>query len=449
MSLHRGAASYGAGVTSTPEPLLPGRVALLRRTPAAIVVGVGCALALLGLSLLAEGIQHLVWDDLSDAVGVDSDRWWWIVTVLTVTGFLVGLVVRFAPGHAGPDPATAELVASPLPGIALPGLAVVLVLMLAGGVSLGPENPIMLLNGSLTVLIGMKVLPRIAPPEWLGCSVAGTIGAMFGTPVAAALMLTEAQMGDPRIPLWHRLFAPLVSAASGSATMLLLSDLQMQIDVPGYEGFHLGDVAWAVGVALLTALLGLAASYLITPLHRAFQTISNPVLMLTVGGFVLGWLGVLGGPETLFKGLDEMKDVSANIADYSNGDLVLMTVVKVAALLVAAAAGFRGGRIFPAVFIGVVAGWAVVGFFDSAPPAVVVAAGALGITIAATRSGWLSLFLAATVVPDLELLPILLIATLVVWLLVEGRHELRADPLPARLPDPGPGPGVGQDRVRD
>ncbi|MDF1603688.1 ion channel protein [Nocardioides sp. YIM 152315] len=425
-------------MTGTPERALPGRLDLLRQTPAAIVVGVGCGLTLLGLSLLAELLQDLVWDDLSGALGVDPDTWWWIVAVLTATGLLVGLVVRFAPGHAGPDPATAELISSPLPASALPGVAAALVLMLAGGVSLGPENPIMLVNGSLTVLIGLKLLPRVAPPEWLSWSVAGTIGAMFGTPVAAALMLTEAQPGDPRIPLWNRLFAPLVSAASGSATMLLLSDMDMHLDVPGYEGFHLGDVAWAVAVALLTALLGLAASYLITPLHRLFQRITNPVLALTVGGFVLGWLGVLGGRETLFKGLDEMKSVTDHVADYSNGELALMVVVKLAALLVAAASSFRGGRIFPAVFVGVVAGWTVTGVFDSAPPAVVVAAGALGITIAATRSGWLSLFLAATVVPDVDLLPILLIATLAVWLLVAGRHELRADPpVPATgAPDP-------------
>ena len=58
------------------------------------------------------------------------------------------------------------------------------------------------------------------------------------------------------MPLWNRLFAPLVSAAAGSATMLLLSDMDMRLKIPDYAGFHLGDVAWAIGVALLTASLG-------------------------------------------------------------------------------------------------------------------------------------------------------------------------------------------------
>lgn len=45
----------------------------------------------------------------------------------------------------------------------------------------------------------------------------------------------------------------------------------------------------------------------------------------------------------------------------------------------------------------------------------------LGILLAVTRQGWLSLFMAAVVVPDLRMLPILIIASLPAWLLVTGR----------------------------
>jgi len=73
-----------------PEPL-----ELLRQTPAAVVVGIGCGLTLIGLSALAEAIQRLVWDDLTDALGVDADAWWWIVLVLTATGawLAIGLLL--------------------------------------------------------------------------------------------------------------------------------------------------------------------------------------------------------------------------------------------------------------------------------------------------------------------------------------------------------------------
>lgn len=420
-------------MTSETAATPPGPLELLRLTPVALAVGVGCGLALIGLSLLAEQLEDLVWDDLSSALGVDPDRWWWIVLVLTVTGFLVGLVLRFAPGHAGPDPATTELVSEPLPGSALPGLAVALVLVLAGGVSLGPENPILTINASLTVLLGVRLLPRVGQGAWMGLSLAGTVGAMFGTPVAAALTLTEVIAADASTaPLWNRLFGPLVSAAGGSATMLALSDLDMHLDVPAYPGFHLGDLGYAILITFATAGIGLVAVYLLPPVHAAFHRVRSPVVMLTLGGFALGWLGALGGQESLFKGLQQMKDVSSDIGDYSNGDLLLLVVVKLAALVVAAAASFRGGRIFPSVFIGVVSGWAVTGIFDFIEPALAVGAGCLGVCITATRNGWLALFLAVTVVPDIELLPVLLMAALPAWLLVADRPLLVVHPAPGR-----------------
>lgn len=50
-----------------------------------------------------------------------------------------------------------------------------------------------------------------------------------------------------------------------------------------------------------------------------------------------------------------MQQMVANQA-FSTSDYFLLAVIKLAALVVAAASGFRGGRIFPAVFVGVALG---------------------------------------------------------------------------------------------
>jgi hypothetical protein len=47
-----------------------------------------------------------------------------------------------------------------------------------------------------------------------------------------------------------------------------------------------------------------------TPVHTLFHRFRSPVLALAIGGIVLGLLGVLGGPLTLFKRLDEMKELA-------------------------------------------------------------------------------------------------------------------------------------------
>ncbi|HBU6421404.1 TPA: ion channel protein, partial [Klebsiella pneumoniae] len=45
----------------------------------------------------------------------------------------------------------------------------------------------------------------------------------------------------------------------------------------------------------------------------------------------------------------------------------------------------------------------------------------LGMVLVVTRDGWLSLFMAAVVVPDTTLLPLLCMVMLPAWLLLAGR----------------------------
>lgn len=86
--------------------------------------------------------------------------------------------------------------------------------------------------------------------------------------------------------------------------------------------------------------------------------------------------------------------------------------MKLAALVVAAACGFRGGRIFPAVFVGVALGLMLHEHVDAVPAAITVSCSILGLVLVVTRDAWLSLFMAAVVVPDTTLLPLLCIVML-------------------------------------
>lgn len=102
-------------------------------------------------------------------------------------------------------------------------------------------------------------------------------------------------------------------------------------------------------------------------------------------------------------------------------DYMLIALVKLAALVLAAACGFRGGRIFPAVFVGVALGLMLHAHVDAVPAAITVSCAILGLTLVVTRDGWLSLFMAAVVVPDSTLLPLLCIVMLPAWLLLAGK----------------------------
>lgn len=191
----------------------------------------------------------------------------------------------------------------------------------------------------------------------------------------------------------------------------------------------MGDLLAALVVASAGALLALCAVRAFPYVHGAFARLRHPMLALPLGGVVLGLLGALGGHLTLFKGLDEVAELAADPDGWSAGQFATMTVVKLAAMLVAASCGFRGGRIFPAVFVGSALGLTAHALVPGVHPSVGVAAGVLGVLLAITRQGWLSLFVAAVLVTSASVIALLCIASLPAWLLVTGRPQmqLRAD----------------------
>ncbi|WP_120495086.1 ion channel protein [Escherichia coli] len=395
------------------------RTMLLLSLPA-VAIGIASSLILIVVMKIASALQNLLWQRLPGTLGIAQDSPLWIIGVLTLTGIAVGLVIRFSQGHAGPDPACEPLIGAPVPPSALPGLIVALILGLAGGVSLGPEHPIMTVNIALAVAIGARLLPRVNRMEWTILASAGTIGALFGTPVAAALIFSQTLNGSSEVPLWDRLFTPLMAAAAGALTTGLFFHPHFSLPIAHYGQMEMTDILSGAIVAAIAIAAGMVAVWCLPRLHAMMNQMKNPVLVLGIGGFILGILGVIGGPVSLFKGLDEMQQMVANQA-FSTSDYFLLAVIKLAALVVAAASGFRGGRIFPAVFVGVALGLMLHEHVPAVPAAITVSCAILGIVLVVTRDGWLSLFMAAVVVPNTTLLPLLCIVMLPAWLLLAGK----------------------------
>ncbi len=417
-------------------PATPARTLLPSIVPA-LVVGVVCSLVLVGVEVSARQLQALLWEIVPDALGIGRYSVVWMFVVLVATGVAVGLVVWKAPGHAGPDPATVGLDAPVLPPVVLPGLVLATGLMLAGGPSLGPENPVITVNVALAVWLGGRFVPRAPGRMWPALAEAATMGALFGTPVAAALVISEALAGQRQKAqglLWDSLFPPLTAAAAGSLTVSLVDHPSFDLDLPPFGHPGLGDLLAACVVASAGAVLGMAAVYAFPFVHGAFGRLRHPMLMLPAGGAVLGALAALGGHLTLFKGLDEITTLAHDPDGWTAGEFAVMAVVKLAALLVAASCGFRGGRIFPAVFVGTALGLCAHALVPEVPPAVGVSSAVLGVLLAVTRQGWVSLFVAAVLVSSPGILALLCMVSLPAWLLVTGRPQmqLREDGTPVR-----------------
>jgi H+/Cl- antiporter ClcA len=241
--------------------------------------------------------------------------------------------------------------------------------------------------------------------------------------------------------LWDRLFLPLVAAGAGSITMTLLDHPTFLVSMPAYTTIHPVDLLSGLTIGVVATAIGLVAVFLFPLVHRFFHRIGNPVLYITLGGAVLGVLGAIGGPITLFKGLAQMSELVQGRAEFSGWQLLGIVAVKVVALVVAASAGFRGGRIFPAVFIGSAVGVLANAVVPSVPLAVAVGCGILGLTLAIARDGWVALFVAAAVTGSAAMLPLLCLIVLPTWLMVSRAPLMlipAAEPPVADKPSPSP-----------
>ncbi|MCV3304622.1 ion channel protein, partial [Leclercia adecarboxylata] len=286
-------------------------------------------------------------------------------------------------------------------------------------------HPVMAVNIALAVAVGSRILPRVNTLDWTILASAGTIGALFGTPVAAALIFSQTLSGNADIPLWDRLFAPLLSAAAGALTTSLFFHPHFSLPIAHYSQMQLADIFSGAIVAAIAIALGMVAVWCLPRLHRLMHRLKHPVLILGMGGLIMGILGAVGGNITLFKGLDEMQQMAFSQV-FTVSDYLLFALIKLAALVVAAACGFRGGRIFPAVFVGVALGLMLHEHVEAVPAAITISCSILGLVLVVTRDAWLSLFMAAVVVPDTTLLPLLCIVMLPAWLLLAGRPMLAA-----------------------
>ena len=365
---------------------------MLLLAPPALIIGVASSLILIVIMKVAAVLQSVLWTSLPSTVGLNASSPTWVILILTLTGIAVGLVIRYSPGHAGPDPATEPLIGAPVDTAALPGLIIALIIGLAGGVSLGPEHPVMAVNIALAVAVGSRILPRVNTLDWTILASAGTIGALFGTPVAAALIFSQTLSGNADIPLWDRLFAPLLSAAAGALTTSLFFHPHFSLPIAHYSQMQLADIFSGAIVAAIAIALGMVAVWCLPRLHRLMHRLKHPVLILGMGGLIMGILGAIGGNITLFKGLDEMQQMAFSQV-FTVSDYLLFALIKLAALVVAAACGFRGGRIFPAVFVGVALGLMLHEHVEAVPAAITISCSILGLVLVVTRDAWLSLFM--------------------------------------------------------
>jgi H+/Cl- antiporter ClcA len=338
----------------------------------ASLLGIPIALVAFSFLQLTAHLQGWMYEDLPKALGL-GDPAWWPVPVLVIGGLLVALTIRYLPGRGGEVPvegfhagggfaAPAELV----------GIALAAVITLGCGAVLGPEAPLIALGGGLGAL-AIRAGKRDAPPQAVALiGAAGSFAAistLLGSPLPAAFLLMEiAGIGGAMTSL---MLAPgLLAAGIGALIFVGLDSLtglgstSLSIpDLPSVGSPTIAEFGWALVIGVAAVFLGTG----IRRLGKGLQDVVERHLLVAVpaAGLVVALLAILYAQTTgkavsdvLFSGQEQLGPLVSHSAEYSVGTLLLLVLCKGIAYGTCLSS-FRGGPVFPAMFLGAAGGMAM------------------------------------------------------------------------------------------
>jgi H+/Cl- antiporter ClcA len=438
----------------TSQPTEPSRemaVTYLRVVALAALIGIPAAVA----AALFLGVIHAsetwLWHDLPAALGFDAPPWFLIVGLPVIGALLVVAARQFLPGDGGHSPLEG-LKAGGTPLAHVPGVILAATGTLAFGAVLGPEMPVIALGAAVGVLANRLV--RLGPREQTAVANAGSfsaISALFGGPLVAGMLLVESglSMGTALLPA---LLPGLVAAGIGYLVFVGLGSWEglnapgLQVpNLPPYDGEIVADLILAIAVGLVAGLVLAGVRELGRRIDGVQPRAGMPVLLLA-GGLAIGLLALVGqglgadSQDVLFSGQASLGAVTGASSLWL---VLVLLITKGLAYAVSLGAGFRGGPIFPAIFVGVAVASIPVVALGSSPTWAIAVGSAAGMA-AQTRLLISPLLLASLLVgPEgSDLIPAAVLAAATAWILATALERRRLPPepepegRPAAVPEP-------------
>jgi H+/Cl- antiporter ClcA len=342
--------------------------ALGRALGVASAVAVPISLAALAFLALIQQVTDWLWTDIPEAAGFAADSWWWVLLIPTVGGLLAGLAVRHLPGRGGHDPIDG-FSAKPVAPDAIAGVVLAALASLAFGAVIGPEAPLVAL-GSALGLWGAHLFRQSGNVAALAGSAGlfAAISALFGNPLLAAFLVLEAAGASAlAAPLVVVVLPGLLAAGlgylvfTGVGSWTGVAPTSLAVDGLGsYPSLRLADVLWAVVIGVVMALVGLAVRGIAAQAHSLAAPrpgLAGPVGGLAIGGLALAF-GLSGESplNVLFSGQSDLSTIVGQGPTWGAGIVALLVVTKAAGYGVSLGSGFRGGPVFPALFLGAAVG---------------------------------------------------------------------------------------------
>ena len=392
------------------------------------LIGIPAALvAALFLAVVHE-LENWLWS---------SDPAWYMVIALPVLGAVVVIAARrLLPGDGGHPPLLGIGGAGAIPLAYAPGIALAAIGTLAFGAVLGPEGPLIAL-GSVPGLIAARAV-RAKEQATTVLATAGSfaaISALFGGPIVGGLLMIESGLALG-VALLPALIPGFVAAATGYVLFVGLGDwgglksqpLQVP-DLPLYQGTHVLDLVLALGVGVISAIAIFGVRHIATRLDERGPARLGMAGLLLIGGLTVGvlaqvteWLGG-NSQDVLFSGQTGIPDL---ISEGSTGIVLVLLAAKSLGYAVSLGSGFRGGPVFPAIFMGIGVATLGVLWFDVSPTLAVATGAAAGMA-ATTRLILTPIVFAALLVghDGTDAVPAAVLAAAAAWMTITALSRER------------------------
>ena len=377
----------------------------------AAILGIPISAVAYGFLALVSEIQESLFTDLPQDIFSGGVPAWWPVPWLVLCGLLTGLAIRYLPGNGGHSPAFGfKAGGGPPSGKELIGVILAALSTLSLGAVLGPEAPLIAIGGGLAALT-VHLVRKDAPPMALTIMASAgsfaAISTLLGSPVLGAFLIMEiAGIGGARLSL---VTLPGLLASGIGALVFVgldnwtgLGSFSLALpSVPPAVDPTVATMAWALAMGAAGALVGWVIRWIGLSLRAVVHL--NRVLVTATLGLLIGLIAMTyqlisdkSFTQVLFSGQSALPALVKDAASYSVGVLILLAVCKLLAYGLALSA-FRGGPVFPAMFIG-----AVIGIAASGLPGMSLAP-AIGMGIGAMCAAMLRLPLTSTLLATLLL----------------------------------------------
>lgn len=433
----------------TPPAVDPGTLLRSKNYLALLVLGAVLGVPVAALSyFFLKGVaatQTAVFSTLPKGLGFARPPLWWPLPPLVLSGLIVALCVRFLPGTSGHKPAEGFKARQPVRPVDLYGVVIAAFATLALGAVLGPEAPLIAIGSGLGVL-AVHLLRRDAPSQAVAViGAAGSFAAvatLLGSPLSGAFLLMEAA-GIGGALLGVILVPGLLAAGIGTLIFVGLDRWTgygtFTLAIPHIPPFTTPDgveFLWALVIGVAGAVVGAAVTWLGRWLQRIVEPRplwATPLVGLAVACCAVAFEAATGrGTEqVLFSGQSALPTLVQSASSWTAGSLVLLVLFKSLAYG-ASLSAFRGGPVFPSLFIGGAGGIAL-----SHLPGLPMIAG-VGMGIGAMCVAMLDLPLTSVLIPSLllasdalALMPLVIVAVVVSYV-VRARLIPSAEPRPVR-----------------